>query len=352
MPKMLGDQLREVLEDTETVRADALHDINEAMTLEELEQARIRHTGKKSPLSRTMSIMGRLGSDEERRRLGATFNAVKEDIERGLAERIDELHRKELQARLEDERIDVSLPGTPYSTGYRHPLLQSVRDLLEVLRQLGYDVAEGPEVEGEKYNFDLLNIPPYHPARDIQDTFWVNDDIVLRTHTSPMQIRYMQTHQPPVRLAVPGWCFRNETEDATHADHFYQIEGLAVDEHITMGDLKGTLTEVAHRYFGPERRLRFRPSYFPFTEPSAELDISCLICGGQGCRSCGGEGWLELGGSGMVHPKVLEGVGYDSERLSGFAFGIGPSRYTMMKFGIPDLRLFREDDLRFLEQFN
>jgi phenylalanyl-tRNA synthetase alpha chain len=348
---MVGDRLSDALEQIERVRAEALHAINEALTSDDLEQERIRYTGKKSALSEVMQLMPRL-QPEERKRLGAEVNRAKQDIERALTERSEQLRRKELEQRLETERVDVTLPGTSWPEGYRHPLMESVRELLEILRQLGFSIYEGPEVEWERYNFDMLNVPKHHPARDSQDTFWVTDDIVLRTQTSPAQIRYMQAHQPPIRIASPGWCYRNEAEDASHGDRFYQIEGLAVDGDITLADLKGTLTEAAQRFFGRDRRVRFRPHYFPFTEPSGEIDIECAICHGTGCRSCGGEGWLELGGCGMVHPKVLQWCGYDPETLSGFAFGIGPDRYTMMKYGITDLRLFREDDLRFLEQFN
>jgi len=237
-------------------------------------------------------------------------------------------------------------------SGYRNPLLQTVRELLGILSQMGFAVYEGPEIEWERYNFDMLNIPKDHPARDLQDTFWIDEGVVLRTQTSPAQIRYMLENQPPIRVAVPGFTYRNEAEDASHGDRFFQIEGLVVDTNISLADLKGTLTELARRYFGPDRRVRFRPDYFPFTEPSAELDIECAICHGAGCRSCGGEGWLELGGSGVVHPRVLRAGGYDPEQVSGFAFGIGPDRYSMMKYGVNDLRLFREDDIRFLEQFS
>jgi phenylalanyl-tRNA synthetase alpha chain len=289
---------------------------------------------------------------EERKRLGAEANAAKQDVESALTHRNQEVSRAELDARLESERVDVTLPGTPFPRGYRNPLLRSVRDILDILGQMGFAVFEGYEVEWDRYNFDLLNIPKDHPARDVQDTFYITDEVVLRSQTSPAQIRLMHAHKPPVRFAVPGWCYRNEAEDASHGDRFYQIEGLVVDDDITLADLKGTLTEVAHRFFGPERRVRFRPSYFPFTEPSAEMDIECAICHGRGCRSCGGEGWLELGGSGMVHPRVLEYGGYDPEAVSGFAFGIGPDRYTMQKYSIDDLRRFREDDLRFLRQFD
>ncbi len=348
---MLGEHLREALDRLESVRADALHAINESLTLDELERARVLHTGKRSALTQIMEVMPVL-PPQERKRLGADVNGAKADIERALSERGIELAREELVARLEAERVDVTLPGTPSVVGYRHPLLQCVRELLEILRQLGFSVYEGPEVEWERYNFDMLNTPKFHPSRDLQDTFWVSDNMVLRTQTSPTQIRYMETHAPPVRIAAPGWCFRNEAEDASHTDHFYQIEGLAVDTNITLADLKGTLTEVAQRYFGRDRRVRFRPHYFPFTEPSAEIDIECALCRGAGCRSCGNEGWLELGGSGMVHPKVLSACNYDPDELTGFAFGIGPMRYVMMKHAVPDIRLFREDDLRFLRQFN
>jgi phenylalanyl-tRNA synthetase alpha chain len=217
---------------------------------------------------------------------------------------------------------------------------------------MGYSIYEGPEIEWDRYNFEMLNIPKHHPARDLQDTFYFTDEMLMRTQTSPGQIRVMQQTEPPIRVVVPGWVYRNEAEDASHGEQFDQIEGLAVDVDITMGDLKGTLTEVAHRMFGSDRRVRFRASYFPFTEPSAEFDIECVVCRGRGCRSCGNEGWLELGGSGMVHPNVLRNGGYDPDKYSGFAFGIGPMRYTTQRYGIPDLRLLTENDLRFLRQFN
>jgi phenylalanyl-tRNA synthetase alpha chain len=349
---MVGDRLDDALARLAAVRKQALAAIGAAGSSTELEAARVKYTGKRSELSQVMQEMGRLQSPEEKRRLGAEANAVKGEIEAALRDQGQELGRREQEARLLEECIDVTLPGTPRAAGYRHPLLQTLHELLHILEQMGFAVYEGPEVEWERYNFDMLNIPKYHPARDVQDTFWITDDMLLRTQTSPAQIRYMQTHEPPMRVAVPGWVYRNEAEDASHLDQFLQIEGLAVDTDITMADLKGTLTEVAHRFFGPDRRVRFRPSYFPFTEPSAELDVECAICRGTGCRSCGGEGWLELLGSGMVHPTVLRYGGYDPEKVSGFAFGMGPDRFNMMKYGIPDLRLSRENDLRFLSQFN
>jgi phenylalanyl-tRNA synthetase alpha chain len=344
---VLGDALERI----EQIRAEALHAINEAQSSQDLEDVRVRYTGKRSGLSQVMQVMPKLRPDE-RKRLGAEINAAKQDIETAHAERMEQLHHFELEVRLEAERVDITLPGTSFARGYEHPLLRSVREILGILEQMGFAVYEGYEVEWDSFNFDLLNIPKDHPSRDIQDTFYITDEVVLRTQTSPAQIRLMRAHQPPVRFAVPGFCYRNEAEDASHGDRFYQIEGLVVDEDITLADLKGTLTEVARRFFGPDRRVRFRPSYFPFTEPSAEIDIECAICHGRGCRSCGGEGWLELGGSGMVHPTVLANGGYDPKAVSGFAFGMGPDRYAMMKYGIDDLRRFREDDLRFLCQFN
>lgn len=348
---MIGDRLQDALERLRGVRSGALNAIAAARDSAELERIRIEYTGKRSALSGVMEVMRDL-DPADRKQLGAEVNAVKGEIESALGDRSGGLRRAELDSRLESERLDVTLPGTDYRPGYTHPLMQSVREILNILQQMGFSIYEGYEVEWEEYNFDMLNVPKFHPARDSQDTFYVTDDIVLRTQTSPAQIRIMQTQRPPLRVAVPGFCYRNEAEDASHGDRFYQIEGLAVDDDITLGDLKGTLTEVAHRYFGSDRRVRFRPHYFPFTEPSAELDIECQICRGKGCRSCGNEGWLELGGSGMVHPRVLAACGYDPEQVSGFAFGIGPDRYGMMKYGVTDLRLFREDDLRFLSQFN
>jgi phenylalanyl-tRNA synthetase alpha chain len=349
---MVGDRLDDALARLATVRAEALTSIGKAASGADIEALRIRYTGKRSELSQVMQVMGQLRTPEDRKRLGAEVNTVKAEIEAGLQTRTAKLHRTEQEARLREEALDVTLPGAPVQEGFRHPLLQTLRELLDILEQMGFAISDGPEVEWERYNFDMLNIPKYHPARDVQDTFWISDDMLLRTQTSPAQIRYMHSHEPPMRVAVPGWVYRNEAEDASHLDQFLQIEGLAVDTNITLADLKGTLTELVHRFFGPDRRVRFRPHYFPFTEPSAELDVECAICRGAGCRSCGGEGWLELLGSGMVHPTVLRYGGYDPEKVSGFAFGMGPDRFNAVKYGIPDLRLSRENDLRFLRQFN
>lgn len=343
--------IAEALGRLDDLRATATAAIGGTDSTADLEEARIRYTGKKSDLTAIMRVMGSL-SPEDRKTLGAEANTVKGEIERTLEARGAELRARELEARLEAERIDVTLPGTPYVTGYRHPVMQTMRELIGIFEQMGYSVYEGPEVEWDLYNFQLLNFPPDHPSRDLQDTFYVTDDMLLRTQTSPAQLRIMKEERPPIRSIVPGMVYRDEAEDATHLSEFFQIEGLAVDTNITLADLKGTLTEVVQRYFGRERGVRFRPHYFPFTEPSAEIDISCFACGGAGCRSCGGEGWLELGGAGMVHPVVLQNGGIDPDVYSGFAFGIGPDRFTMMRGNITDLRLLRHGDLRFLRQFN
>lgn len=348
---MIGDLMGEALERVEKLRGQALEAIARAQSTAELEQIRVQYTGKKSDLTQVMQVMGKLAKDE-RPALGAAVNTAKQEIESALADRETELARVELEQRLEAERLDVTLPGTQYPRGYAHPVMRTMRELLDIFKQMGYSVYEGPEVEWDLYNFGLLNFPKDHPARDLQDTFYITDDILLRTQTSPAQIRIMRSQPPPLRAVVPGMVYRDEAEDASHLSEFFQIEGLAVDTDISLADLKGTLTEVLQRFFGSDRGVRFRPHYFPFTEPSAEIDIQCGLCHGAGCRSCGNEGWLELGGAGMVHPKVLLAGGYDPEEVSGFAFGIGPDRFTMMRYDVTDLRLFREDDLRFLRQLS
>jgi phenylalanyl-tRNA synthetase alpha chain len=310
----------------------------------------VRFTGKKSELKQVMQIMGRLDPDG-RKTLGAVVNAASQDIEAALELRGEALRRQEMETRLGAEGVDVTLPGTPYSRGARHPVLRAMAELLGVFQQMGYSIYEGPEVEWDLFNFQLLNFPQDHPARDLQDTFYVTTDMLLRTQTSPAQLRIMREQPPPLRVVVPGLVYRDEEEDATHLSEFFQIEGLAVDTDISLADLKGTLTELIQRYYGRERRVRFRPHYFPFTEPSAEIDISCFACNGAGCRACGGEGWLELGGAGMVHPIVLQNGGIDPEVYSGFAFGLGPDRFARERHNITDVRFLRQGDLRFLRQF-
>jgi phenylalanyl-tRNA synthetase alpha chain len=349
---VIGDAIGEALAQVERLRAGALSAIESAGDTADLESVRIRFTGKKSELNSVMQMMGKLRDKEQRVTLGAAVNAAKGEIERALEERSAHLSRVELAARLEAGRLDVTLPGTPYERGYRNPVLNTMDELVTIFEQMGYAVYEGPEVEWDEFNFQLLNFPPDHPARDLQDTFYVTGDMLMRTQTSPAQIRVMRTQAPPIRVIVPGMVYRDEAEDATHLSEFFQIEGLAVDREITLADLKGTLTEVVQRYFGRDRGVRFRPHYFPFTEPSAEIDISCFACGGAGCRSCGGKGWLELGGAGMVHPIVLQNGGIDPEEYTGFAFGLGPDRFTMMRGNITDVRYLRHGDLRFLRQFS
>ncbi len=308
---------------------------------------------KDGRLSGLLRQMGKL-DPAERPRFGAAVNEAKERVQAAYEGRRTALETAALGARLAAEAVDVTLPGRPVEVGTLHPTTLMTRELSEIFALLGYQTVEGPEVEEARYNFDLLNIPPNHPARDMWDTFYVNSshgEIVLRTHTSPMQARTMLAQDPPVRVVVPGRCYRYEAVDASHESIFFQLEGLAVDEQITMADLKGTLTEMARQLFGAETRVRFRCDFFPFVEPGVDFSASCPACGGKGCRTCKGTGWLELGGAGMVHPNVLRNVGYDPDRYSGFAFGLGIERIVMVKYGIDDIRNFYANDLRFLEQF-
>jgi len=295
---------------------------------------------------------------EERRAVGAEANKLKTLLESRILEKQQALQEAASAAQAERQRIDVTLPGRPVNLGRLHPTTKMIREITGAFAELGFQVVEGPEVEWDYYNFEALNIPQGHPARDMWDTLWVDapaEDagkaMLLRTHTSPMQIRFMEKHKPPVRVVVPGKVYRYEATDATHEWHFHQVEGLAVDEGITFADLKGTLYEFARRMFGVERKARFRCDYFPFVEPGAEMAIDCFICNGKGCRVCKESGWIEIMGAGMVHPKVLERVGYDPEKYTGFAFGLGVERIAMLKYGIDDIRLFYSNDLRFLKQF-
>lgn len=325
--------------------------VRNARNIVELEEARIRFLGKKGKLTQLLRGMGQL-SPEERPRVGQVANEVKERIERALAERKAILAQEEKAARLRQEEIDITLPGTPILVGYWHPLNVVRREIEDIFLGMGFSIAEGPEVELDYYNFEALNLPKDHPARDMQDTFFIDDQVLLRTHTSPVQVRTLEKTAPqvPVKIICPGKVYRRD-DDATHSPMFHQVEGLAVDIRITFADLKGVLAEFARRMFGSQTRTRFRPSYFPFTEPSAEVDISCVICNGAGCRVCSGTGWLEILGAGMVHPRVLEVSGYDAEKVTGFAFGMGIERIALLKYGIEDLRLFFDNDLRFLQAF-
>lgn len=322
-----------------------------ARSAEELEKIRVHYLGKKGELTRILRGLGQLPADE-RPVVGQLANEARQEVERLLAGRREEVVRLEKEATLRQEKIDITLPGWPPLVGRRHPLQQILLEIERIFLNMGFEIATGPEVELDYYNFEALNIPADHPARDMQDSFYVTDDILLRTQTSPMQIRYMREKAPalPVRVIVPGRVFRRD-DDPTHSPMFHQIEGLVVDSGISLGDLKGVLLEFARGMYGPGARIRFRPSFFPFTEPSAEVDVSCSMCGGDGCRTCGGSGWLEILGSGMVHPQVLRNGGYDPEMVTGFAFGMGLERIAMLKYGVDDIRLFFANDLRFLHQF-
>jgi phenylalanyl-tRNA synthetase alpha chain len=314
-----------------------------------LEDLRVRYLGRRGSLTTILRGLGDL-PPEARPVVGQRANAVKAAIEGALEARRLAL-RAAARVGLAADRLDSTLPGRPPMLGGLHPLTATLEDILEIFASLGFAVAEGPEVELDYYNFEALNIPKDHPARDMQDTFYITDEVLLRTHTSPVQVRVMEAQPPPVRVVVPGKVYRRDA-DVTHSPMFHQVEGLLVDEGVTFADLKGTLTAFVRLFFGEATRLRFRPSFFPFTEPSAEVDISCVICRGAGCRVCSQGGWLEILGAGMVDPEVFRFVGYDSERFTGFAFGMGVERIAMLRYGIDDIRLFFENDLRFLEQFH
>lgn len=337
-------------EQIEKIRQSALEEIKNANDEKVLNEARVKYLGKKGELTLILRGMGGL-SPEERPVIGSLVNEVRAEIENLIEEREKEFKTAEIKRKLEHEKIDVTMPGKKINLGSVHPITQIIKDMEEIFIGMGYEIADGPEVELAEYNFDKLNTPPDHPARDIQDTFYVTDDIVLRSQTSPVQARVMETQKPPIKIVCPGVVYRSDSVDATHSPVFHQIEGLVVDKNISMGDLKGTLEMFAKKCLGEKTQIRFRPHHFPFTEPSAEADVSCFVCGGKGCRVCKGEGWIELLGCGMVHPNVLRNCGIDPEVYSGFAFGCGIERIAMAKFGIDDMRLLYENDVRFLKQF-
>lgn len=334
----------------ERLEAEAFERIGRAATEQELEAARVAYLGKKGELTLILRGMGQI-DPAQRPRIGQQVNAARDRLEQALAERQRALADRRLAEQLAAEAVDVTLPARRPARGHWHPIRRVLADVTDYFVGLGFRVVEGPEVETDYYNFEALNIPQDHPARDMWDTFYITDDLLLRTHTSPVQVRVMESQKPPVRVIVPGKAYRHDPPDATHSPIFHQVEGLLIDRHVTLGDLKGTLTGFARRLFGDERAVRFRPSYFPFTEPSAEMDVSCFICGGGGCRVCKHEGWIEILGCGMVHPRVLEMVGYDPEEVGGFAFGMGPDRIALLKYGIDDIRRFYENDVRLLGQF-
>ncbi|MCA1705228.1 MAG: phenylalanine--tRNA ligase subunit alpha [Actinobacteria bacterium] len=339
----------------EALRAESFERIEQVTDLSELEEARVRILGRKAPLSEIRSRLGKLAADD-RKEVGQAANSVQSAIEAALDERREVFRTAELAARWDRERIDVTLPGNDASIGSIHPLTRTMWEITDIFIGLGYTVADGPEVELSAYNFDALNAPPDHPARSPVDTFYIegtNEEVLLRPQTSPVQVRTMESQQPPVYVVAPGRVYRRDAQDPTHLSGFVQLEGLAVDEGITMGDLKGSLEVFAHQVFGKDLDIRLRPHHFPFTEPSAEMDVQCFACKGVGgnCRLCRGERWIEVLGCGMVHPFVLEWVGYDTERYTGFAFGMGIERIAALAHGVNDIRYLWENDLRFLANF-
>lgn len=333
----------------EEIRKAADRELRGAADERTVEEIRIRYLGRKGQLTALLKGLKDVAV-EQRPHLGNLLNTLKDDLESHLAATLQGFIEKNRQQRLHSEQIDVTLPGRRSPLGATHPISQVTEKVVEIFASLGFSLAEGPEVESDYYNFEALNIPKHHPARDMHDTFYVTDEILLRTHTSPVQVRVMEKQPPPVRIICLGKVYRRDS-DISHTPMFHQVEGLLVDEQVSFADLKGVLTVFLHRMFGPDTPIRFRPSFFPFTEPSAEVDIQCVMCRGRGCRVCSQSGWLEILGSGMVNPAVFRMVGYDPEKVRGFAFGLGIERITMLKFGIDDIRLFFENDVRFLSQF-
>jgi phenylalanyl-tRNA synthetase alpha chain len=329
---------------------DAENAIAEARDPRALDEVRVRFLGKKGALTAQLKALGTLPA-EERPAAGAAINDAKQKVQGWLDVRESALRNEQLNAALEKEKVDVTLPGRRQSSGGLHPVSQALERMEQIFATAGYAIVDGPEIEDDYHNFEALNIPAHHPARAMHDTFYLNNGLVLRTHTSPVQVRVMESQQPPIRVIVPGRVYRRDY-DATHSPMFHQLEGLVIDEGISFADLKGTVIEFLQRFFEQPLAVRFRPSYFPFTEPSAEVDVECVHCRGSGCKSCGQSGWLEVMGCGMVHPNVLEMSGIDSERFTGFAFGFGVDRLSMLLYRVDDLRLFFENDLRFLQQFN
>jgi phenylalanyl-tRNA synthetase alpha chain len=332
-----------------SVRESALNELDRAGTGEEVDQIRVAVLGRKGTLTLLLRRVREL-PPEERREAGEHANTVKQELEERIEERFMRLRDEAKQRALAQEQLDITLPGTPLPRGSVHPINQVMAQMVDIFTKMGFQVAEGPEVELDYYNFEALNIPRDHPARDMHDTFYFSDEVLLRTHTSPVQIRVMESQHPPIQIIAPGPAYRRDS-DISHTPMFHQVEGLLVDEGISFAHLKGVLTFFVHEMFGGGTPLRFRPSFFPFTEPSAEVDIGCVICRGEGCRVCGGTGWLEILGSGMVDPEVFRIVGYDPDEVTGFAFGMGIERIAMLKYGINDIRLFFSNDLRFLRQF-
>ena len=332
------------------IKQNSEKEIQQCQDEKELNEFRIKYLGKKGQLTLVLREMGKL-KPEEKPIIGSLVNKVRDELEILIQEKQKQFKRKELEKKLETENIDITEPSKKTKIGTLHPITQIIDEVEEIFLGMGYNIADGPEVEKAIYNFDKLNTPPDHPARDLQDTFYITEEIVLRSQTSPVQARIMENQKPPIKIICPGTVYRSDTIDATHSPVFHQIEGLVVDKNISMTDLKGTLEMFAKKCLGENTKIRFRPHHFPFTEPSAEADVSCFVCGGKGCKVCKGEGWIELLGCGMVHPNVLKNCGIDPEEYTGFAFGFGVERIAMAKFGIEDMRLLFENDTRFLKQF-
>ena len=337
----------------EALRDNTLKEIAQVATLKELNQIRVETLGKKGPITEVLRGMKNL-SPEERPVVGGFANEIRDLLTEAIEERKVVLEYEALNAALKEESLDVTLPGKQMPQGTRHILTQVMEEIEDIFLGMGYQVVEGYEVESDHYNFERMNLPKDHPARDMQDTFYISDEMLIRTHTSPVQARTMEKHdfsKGALRMISPGKVFRRDTDDATHSHQFHQIEGLVVDKNVTMGDLKGTLEVMMKKMFGEDRKIRLRPSYFPFTEPSVEVDVSCFKCGGAGCNVCKHTGWIEILGAGMVHPDVLQMSGIDPTEYSGFAFGLGPDRVAMLRYGVNDIRNFYQNDLRFLNQF-
>jgi phenylalanyl-tRNA synthetase alpha chain len=329
---------------------EAMKRINGVSSVAGLDTVRVKYLGRKGELTSLLRSLHKL-SLEKKKEMGRKANELKNLLEKEIEEKKILLEKGLIKEKIDEEHIDITQPGTRRAYGHLHPITQVIREIEDVFKSMGYEVVEGPEVETDFYNFEGLNIPKEHPARDAWDTFWLTNGLLMRTHTSPVQVRAMKERKPPLKIIVPGRTYRYEAEDATHLSVFHQLEGFAVGKDISFADLKGTLDQLMKRLLGKDTKLRFRPSFFPFTEPSAEVDVSCFKCGGSGCSSCGHSGWLELLGSGMIHPNVLRNVGYDPNEVSGFAFGLGPERIAMLKYQIDDIREFMKGDLRFLNQF-
>ena len=329
----------------------ALQDIKATSAMEELDSTRVKYLGKKGELTKLLKGMGKLSS-EERPVVGKIANEVREAIETSINDKRADLKKAEREAKLQSEVIDVTMPGKTFNVGKKHPITQIIDEVAEIFMGIGFSVVEGPEVETVENNFDALNAPKDHPSRDMTDTFYFNEELLLRTQTSPVQIRTMRSQELPIKIISPGRCFRNDSLDATHSPMFHQIEGLVVGKDITMAQFKGTVETFVKKLFGENTKTKFRPHNFPFTEPSAEVDVSCFKCGGKGCPMCKGEGWIEILGCGIVHPNVLKMNGYDPEKYAGFAFGTGIDRLAMFKYGITDMRYLYQNDVRFLKQFD